>query len=29
RDASRTAQGGRFDPIRDGMAGLHPQCHTW
>jgi len=29
RDARRTAQGGRFDPFRDGMAGLHPQCLPW
>ncbi len=29
RDARRAAQGGRFDPFRDGMAGLHPQCLPW
>ena len=25
----RAAQGGRLDPFRDGMAGLHPQCLPW
>jgi kynurenine formamidase len=29
RDARRSAQGGRLDPFRDGLAGLHPQCLPW
>jgi kynurenine formamidase len=29
RDARKAAQGGRLDPFRDGLAGLHPQCLPW
>ena len=29
RDARRTEQRGRFDPIGDGMAGLHAECLPW
>ena len=29
RDARTAAQGGRLDPFRDGLAGLHPQCLPW
>jgi kynurenine formamidase len=29
RDARRTESRGRFDPIADGMAGLHAECLPW
>lgn len=29
RDARRREQQGRFDPIGDGMAGLHAECLPW
>ncbi len=29
RDARKAAQGGRLDPFRDGLAGLHPQTLPW
>jgi kynurenine formamidase len=29
RDAWRRAAGGALDPLRDGMAGLHPECLPW
>jgi kynurenine formamidase len=29
RDARRAEQRGRFDPIGDGMAGLHAECLPW